>query len=240
MTAIRSRLRAVVMIAAAVCTGNAFCASPSGVFIAGTQYSADSSYTYAGVVKPMAGNELGRGWYNTAILSWLTYRYDTTDATGTDVQIHASSPGLEAGIGYGWKDAGHALTLSTSLGYRNTRVRPFVPADEKSGSVITITPQLQLSVTLTPRLSANTLASYAFGQKSAYARGRLMWMADRRWSVGLQETFQKGQNYRSLQHGLVLVHDLENGYVVEGSAGISRPRDGDDSGYIAFGLSRAF
>jgi len=237
---IRFPLHAAVLTIATIVSHPGMCAPPSGVFIAGSQYSGDSSYTYAGVVKPMAGSELGQGWYNTAILSWLTYRYDTTDAAGTATEIRASSPGVEAGVGYGWKGVGHALTLSTSLGYRNTRIRPFTPANEKTGSILTINPQLQLSVNLAPRLDASTLATYAFGQKSGYVRGRMMWQASNRWSAGLQETYQTGQNYRIRQHGLVLVRDLENGYVIEGSVGISRPRDGDDSGYAAVGLTRVF
>jgi len=240
MLKIRSHLYATVMLVATVFANNALSASPSGVFIAGSQYSSDSSYTYAGVVKPMAGSELGQGWYNTAILSWLTYRYDTTDFTGAATTIRASSPGVEAGIGYGWKGAGHAVSLSTSLGYRNTRVSPFVPAEEKTGSILTISPQVQWSVALSPRLTASTLASYAFGQQSGYARARLMWETTSHWSAGVQETYLKGQNYRTTQHGVVLAHDLANGYVIEGAAGMSRPRDGDDSGYVAVGLSRAF
>lgn len=240
MPIIRSRLHAIATTVTMAFAGNGMCAPPAGVFIAGTQYSADSSYTYAGVVKPMAGSELGRGWYNTAILSWLTYRYDSTDPAGISTEVRASSPGIEAGVGYGWKEEGLALTLSTSLGYRHTRVEPFVPANEKTGSILTLSPQLQLTVSLTPHLAASTLTSYAFGQKSAYARGRLMWQFDERWSAGLQETYQKGPNYRSTQHGLVLARDLANGYVLEGSAGISHPRDGDDSGYVSFGLSRSF
>lgn len=211
----------------------------TGVAIGGLQYSPDSSYTYAGMLKSLAGGQLGEGWYTKVIASWLTYRYDTNIA-GTGYQVRARAPGVEGGVGYGWKANRYTLSLSAAIGLRHITVKPIVPEDEETGNVWTFNPQVQGSLALTPKVEASTLASYAFGQKSAYARARLAWKPNGTWFVGLQETYLKGRNYRINQHGIVVGRSLGNGYTVEVSGGRSRPRDGDSTGYLAFGLSRVF
>jgi hypothetical protein len=213
--------------------------APANIFIGGVQYSPDSSYTYAGLLRPMAGGTLGEGWYHKVIASWLTYRYDTTIG-GRDMEIRAKAPGLEAGVGYGWKGEGYTFNLSGAIGYRHVRVEPVVPANEKTGSVWTFNPQLQGSVTLAPNVEASTIASYAFGQETAYAQARLAWKPSGTWFIGLQETYLKGQNYRINQHGIVFGRGLGNGYAIEASVGRSRPRNDDSTGYVALGLSRVF
>ena len=212
---------------------------PTNVFFGGTQYSPDSSYTFAGMVRPMTGAKLGEGGYQKAVASWLTYRYNT-NINGQNYDVRASAPGVEAGLGYGWKGDAYTFDLSGTIGYRHVRLTPIVPANEASGNVFTFNPQVQASLSFTPKLEASAITSYAFGQKSAYGRGRLAYKIDPTWFVGLQETYLKGPNYRINQHGLVVGRRLGDGYAAEVSFGQSKPRDGSSTGYISVGLSRVF
>lgn len=231
--------RRLLLSASLLASCAAWSQEPTNVFFGGAQYSSDSSYTFAGLLRPMTGAKLGEGWYQKAVASWLTYRYNT-NINGQNYDIHASAPGIEAGVGYGWKGDAYALDLSGAVGYRRARVTPIVPANEVSGNVFTFNPQIQASYSFTPKLEASAIASYAFGQKSAYGRGRLAYKIDPTWFAGLQETYLKGPNYRINQHGLVLGRRLGDGYAVEVSFGQSRPRDGGNAGYISVGLSRVF
>ncbi|WP_194725063.1 cellulose biosynthesis protein BcsS [Noviherbaspirillum malthae] len=236
------RKHVLVSLAATVALAFSLAASAqelTGVAIGGVQYSPDSSYTYAGMLKSFPGGRLGEGWYSKVIASWLTYRYDT-NISGTDYEIRARAPGIEGGVGYGWKRDRYTLSLSGSIGLRHITVKPIVPDNEETGNVWTFNPQLQGTFALTPKIEAGTLASYAFGQKSAYAQARLAWKPSGTWFVGLQEIYLKGRNYRINQHGIVVGRPLANGYTLEISGGRSRPRDSDSTGYIAFGLSRVF
>ncbi|GAC1424895.1 MAG: hypothetical protein NVSMB6_25690 [Burkholderiaceae bacterium] len=211
----------------------------SNVFFGGAQYSKDSSYTYAGLLRPMDGAKSGEGWYQKAVVSWLTYQYGT-NINGQDYKIRSSSPGIEGGVGYGWKGDNYTFDLSGTVCYRHARVTPIVPPNEPEGNIWTFNPQVQASLAVTPKIEASTIASYAFGQKSAYARGRLAYKIDPVWFAGLQETYLKGQNYRINQHGLVVGRSLGNGYAAEVSFGQSKTRNESGTGYVAVGLSRVF
>lgn len=225
--------------AAAVASAPSRSSEPAGVAIGGVQYSPDSSYTYAGVLQPFEGGKLGEGWFRKFIASWLTYRYDT-NLGGQDFDIRARAPGIEAGAGYAWKGDRYTLSLSAGVGYRHVRVKPVVPPDEETGGIWTFNPQFEGSVALAPRVEASALGSYAFGQESAYARARVAWKPAGTWFAGLQETYLKGRNYRINQHGIVVGTQIGNGFAIEASLGQSRPHNGDNTGYIAFGLSRVF
>lgn len=211
----------------------------SNVFFGGAQYSQDSSYTYAGLLRPVAGAKPGEGWYQKAVASWLTYQY-VFNMNGQDVEIRSSGLGAEVGAGYAWKGGNYTVDLSGSVGYRHVRVTPIVPPNEVTGNVWTFTPQVQASLAVTPKIEASTIASYAFGQKSAYARGRLAYKIDPVWFAGIQETYLKGPNYRTNQHGVVVGRNLGNGYAAEVSVGQSKPRNESGTGYVAVGLSRVF
>jgi Cellulose biosynthesis protein BcsS len=217
----------------------AFAEDASNVFFGGAQYSRNSSYTYAGLLRPMADAKAGEGWYEKAVASWLTYRY-ATNLNGQDYEIRSSAPGVEGGVGYAWKGDTYTFDLSGTIGYRHARVTPIVPPNEVTGNVWTFNPQLQASLAFTPKVEASTIASYAFGQKSAYVRGRLAYKIDPAWFAGLQETYLKGPNYRINQHGLVVGRSLGNGYAAEISFGQSKPRNESSTGYVAVGLSRVF
>lgn len=212
---------------------------PNNLVISGIQYSPQSSYTYAGLLQTANGNPVGEGLYYKTIASYLTYRYNTT-VNNAPVQITGSSPGLDVGAGYAWKGAGYTMDLSAAIGYRQMRVTPVVPANEKTGSVFSLTPQFQGSVALTNEIDVSTIANYTFGQQVAYARGRLITKLPASWFGGVETIYQKGKNYRINQTGLVVGKNLADGYAVDLSAGRSKQRGGDTSTYVAVSLSRVF
>lgn len=223
-----------------VCVFAADGAAPTtSIFISGIQYSPQSSYTYAGLVRAADGYQVGEGPYYKAIASYLTYRYNTT-VNNAAVQITGNSPGVDVGAGYAWKGDSYTLDLSGAVGYRQLHVSPVVPANEKAGGVVSFSPQLQASVAITKDIEASTIANYTFGQQVAYARGRLISRLPDSWFGGLETIYQKGKNYRINQNGLVIGKNLAGGYAVDLSAGRSRQRSGDTSNYVAVSLSRVF
>ena len=212
---------------------------PNNLIISGIQYSPQSSYTYAGLIQTANGNAIGEGPYYKAIASYLTYRYNTT-VNNAPVQITGSSPGLDVGAGYAWKGEGYTMDLSAAVGYRQLRVTPVVPANEKTGNVFSLTPQVQGTIALTNDIEASTIANYTFGQQVAYARGRLITKLPASWFGGVETIYQKGKNYRMNQTGFVVGKNLAEGYAVDLSAGRSKQRGGDTSSYVAVSLSRIF
>ena len=66
------------------------------LIIAGIQGSAQSSYSYLGLIQPLEKSALGKGWYRKILISHLTYRYLQTNPN-TGITINATAPGIEGG-----------------------------------------------------------------------------------------------------------------------------------------------
>lgn len=229
----------IVMLNSASALAADGASAPDSIFISGVQYSPQSSYAYAGVLKTANGNPIGEGLYYKAIASYLTYRYNTT-VNGAPVRITGSSPGIDVGAGYAWKGENYTADLSGAVGYRQLHVSPVVPANEKTGGVFSFSPQFQGTLAITKDIELGTIANYTFGQQVAYGRGRLLKKLPDGWFGGLEEIYQKGKNYRINQTGLVIGKDLAGGYSLDVSAGRSKQRGGDTSTYAALSLSRVF
>ncbi|HET8808368.1 MAG TPA: hypothetical protein VFM76_08315, partial [Methylophaga sp.] len=120
------------------------------LLIGGSQYSRTSSYTYLGLIKPFAEGQLGRGWFMSAVGSWLTYEYDINVNNQAD-KLEAKAPGIDLGVGYGWLGDQYYLQLSTAAGYRDYRLSPDVPGEDPEGSTLSLTPQLQAGYQFTPK-----------------------------------------------------------------------------------------
>ena len=213
--------------------------SPVNVMFAGTQGSPRSSYAYLGAIAPMEGAELGRGAYSKAVLSWLDYRYNSNER-GPQTEINARGAGLELGVGYAWRYERSTFDLSATLGYRDLRVTPFAPADQKSGGVLTLNPQVAASTRLTDTVDADLMANYSFGLRSSWARARIGAKPSGSWRAGIEATILDGPNYSIRQQGVFISLPVDAVTSLEFTVGRAKPRDDDASTYVGIGFARSF
>lgn len=213
--------------------------SPTNVMFAGANGSSRSGYTYLGAIAPMQGSELGLGPYGKAIVSWLNYRYNSSEL-GPVTEIDASGAGIEVGAGYAWRDERGTLDLSATVGYRDLHVTPFVPADQKSGSVLTLNPQLSASTRLGSMVDADLIANYSIGLGSSWARARIGGKPSGSWRAGVEAIFLDGRNYSIRQQGVFVSVPVDAGTSIEFSVGRSKPRDDNASAYAGITFVRTF
>lgn len=212
---------------------------PAAVAFVGAQVGPRNDYAYLGMIQPLPGAELGRGPYAKAILSRLSYRYDSTE-NGPLAEINAHGPGIELGAGHAWKYERSAIDLSATIGYRRLSVTPFVPREQEAGSVLTLNPQLSASTRVTDSVSADLIANYAIGLGSSWVRTRIGTQPSGSWRAGVEAIFLDGRNYQTRQQGVFLSLPLDASTAVEISAGRSKPRDDDAGTYVAVGFSFTF
>lgn len=229
------------MLAMAIATGTdaARAELPTAVVFGGAQAGPRNDFAYLGMVQPLPGAELGRGYYAKAILSRLSYRYDSSDS-GPTTEVGARGPGIEIGAGHAWKHERSTFDLSATVGYRNLDVTPFVPSRQESGSVLTLNPQLSTLTRLTDTVSADLIANYAIGLGSSWARARVGAQPSGSWRAGIEAIFLDGRTYQTRQQGVFLSLPLDASSAVEISVGRSKPRDDAAGTYVAVGFSFTF
>ncbi len=209
------------------------------VAFTGMQTSASSTYTFAALIKPFANAELGKGWYQKVMISNSNYHYQKT-ISNTATEISANAPGIEAGVGHAWRHEKWTLDLSTTLGYRHISLSPVTPAEDQHGGIITLKPQIQSRLQLSPVFDADLIAYHALGQHINFTRVRLGWKPTQTWRAGFELAQIDGRTYYISQRGLFAALPLANNYVVELSAGRNDPADRAASNYAGFGLSKVF
>ena len=218
---------------------SASCFAQTSLGLAGVQASSTSTYAYAGEIRPLNGNSLGQGGYRKIILSWLAYDYQTM-VNSVDTNIQVKSPGIEAGFGYAWKTGSLNLDVSAMAGYRHRSFSPVVPSDERAGTVLTLSPQLQARLDLRAGFDADLLANHAIGLGSTFARARVGWKPEASWRVGVEAIQSQGPTYRVRQQGAFVMWPLTRDVSIDLSAGRAKSQDGVQSGYLGLGLSRLF
>lgn len=212
---------------------------PLWLTIGGTQHSKESSYTYLGLIRPIWGGELGKGWFHSTIASWLTYQYDIS-VNGQADELKAKAPGIETGLGYGWAGDAYSLSLSVSAGYRNYRLSPNVPGEKPEGSTFHLSPQIQAGYKITDYWDIALLSNYSIGPQSNFNRLRLGAKAGPAWHVGLEGIYQEGRNYRIKQAGLFATRYLSNGLSLEVSGGHLESKDESSTPYFGVAFSKVF
>lgn len=218
---------------------NTYAESPANVMFGGSQGSGSSSYTYLGAMTPIASAEPGMGPYAKVILSWLDYRYGSSERS-TLSEINARGAGLELGAGYAWRYERGSIDLSATVGYRDLRVTPFAPKDQKSGSVLTLNPQIYASTPLSDKTDADLIANYAIGLGSSWARARVGAKPSGSWRAGLEAIFLDGPNYRIRQQGVFVSLPVDALTSLEFTLGRAKPQDSSASTYVGIGFARSF
>jgi len=213
--------------------------SPPNVMFGGIQGSARSAYTYLGAITPIAGAELGMGPYGKALISWLDYRYDSSEL-GPVTEINARGPGLELGGGYAWRFERGTVDLSATIGYRDLRVTPFIPTDQKSGGVLTLNPQVAASTRLSDAMDADLLANYSIGLGSSWARTRIGAKPAGSWRAGVEAIFVDGSNYSTRQQGVFVSLPIDTTTSLEFSVGRAKSSGETASTYAGFAFARNF
>jgi hypothetical protein len=234
-----SRGLAAAGLLAALHAGSHAQEAAAPLFIGGVQASSLGGYGYAGVIKPFAGARLGQGWFQRAVASVLTYRYDATVA-GRTRNVHARAPGLEFAVGRAWSGERASLELSAGVGVRHTRLSPEDPSSDTSGTQWAFTPQLVARQAFTNTVDGDVLASYSAGPNSRYVRARLgARPAQGSWRVGPEAMLSSGENYRQVSVGLFGARSLAAGLSLEVSIGRLRARDGKEDPYVAVGVTKS-
>lgn len=234
-------LRSRVACAAAVLcvTGPGATAQAENVMFSGVEGSSNSSYAYLGAVMPMEGEQLGRGWYRKAVVSMIRYRFSSSER-GAAEEVSGQMPGIEGGIGHAWTFGSRTVDLSATVGYRNIRISPFEPKDEKAGEFITFNPQLMAYTPIGGRFDADLIANYAFGLGSSFARLRAGFRPADRWRTGLESKHLKGDTYEVRTAGMFLSIPLTGTFTLDITAGKEKPRDDPSVHYGGIAFSSVF
>lgn len=208
------------------------------LWLAGTQQSKNDGYSFAGVILPLSGSQLGKGAYQRHFVSHLHYAYNSGER-GSDERVKAQAPGIESALGYIWSNEHYFLDLSAGLGLRHSRFRPFTPNDEHDGWRIDLTPQLQAGYNLTPQWQASMIASTGLRQKSIFLRARLSHQYGD-WKTGLQAAHLEGKNYRTRQYSVFAAYRFSTGLELELGIGRNKPK-ADPSGHLlSLNLNQTF
>ena len=237
---IRTLLSLTARLGAVVCAGSlSVAAQAENVVFSGAEGSSNSSYAYLGTVMPMEGETLGRGWYRKAVVNMIRYRFSSTER-GPAEDIYGKVPGIEGGVGHAWQFGARTLDLSATVGYRNIRLSPFEPKDEKTGNVITLNPQLMAYTPLVGRFDADLLANYAFGIGSSFARLRTGFRPADGWRTGIETKRLKGDTYETHTAGAFIAIPLSDKFTLDITAGKEKPRDDPSVTYGGIAFSAVF
>ena len=210
-------------------------ARAESVVFSGAEGSAKGGYGYVGTVIPMAGEELGRGWYYKTVASMVHYHFESSDRGATE-EVSGRSLGIEGGVGHAWQFGPRRLDLSATLGYRRIRLSPFEPRDEKTGDIITFTPQVMAYTPLAGAWDADLIANYSFGLGSSFVRLRGGFKPAEGWRAGVETKRLRGETYETHTGGVFLSVPLNKRVTLDMTAGREKPRDDPSVSYggVAF------
>ena len=228
---------AVCTIAAVLCPGVS--AHAENVIFSGAEGSSNSSYAYLGTVMPMEGEQLGHGWYRKAVTSMIRYRYSSSER-GAAEDVNGKAAGIEGGIGHAWQLGARTLDLSATVGYRDIRLTPFAPKNEKTGNILTLNPQLMAATPLVGRTDADLIANYAIGLGSSFARLRAGFRPTEGWRTGVETKRLKGDTYETHTAGVFLTIPLGGKFSLDLTAGREKPRDDPSVSYGGIAFSAVY
>ena len=236
----RNFLPLTTRLSVVICLGAVSPTVPAdNVVFSGTEGSSNSSYGYLGTVMPMEGETLGRGWYRKVVFSTIRYRFSSTQR-GPSEDIHGTVHGIEGGVGHAWQFGPRSLDVSATVGYRNIRLSPFEPRDEKTGSVVTLNPQLMAYTPLVGGFDADLIANYALGLGSSFARLRAGFRPAERWRTGIETKRLSGDNYETRAAGVFIAIPLSSKFTLDFTAGKEKPRDEPSVSYGGIAFSAVF
>lgn len=206
------------------------------LWLAGVEASPGNSYTYAGLLMPAFGGNLGHGFVQRYWLDRVTYRYDSNGTT-----IEAEAPGAEAALGYVSPTAGGSVSGMLGVLYRDTSLSPDDRDSAARGGQWRLKAQGELSQALGDDLNLGLMGSYVFGQRGYWARARLGHALGNGLRAGPELVFQGDPDYQVIQAGAFL-SGLRLSPTIEAGlkAGIRDQRDESRRGYAGLELTGLF
>lgn len=173
-------------------------------------------------------------------MSSTTYTYQNSEQ-GPVVDIDGKSNGIDAGMGRAWRYEGATVDLSATVGYRDVRLSPYEPANDKAGNTLTFNPQLMLWRQLGRRMDADLLANYASGTASSFLRARLGVRPSEKYRVGVEGKWLDGRNYRVKKQGLFVALKISEKMTLELNAGREIPEDSrNNTTYAGVAITKSF
>lgn len=166
----------------------------------GTQWTPSGTSSLIGWIFPIAGAELGNGWFIRPWLSYTTYRYE--GAPGT---VHGGVPGISMGLGYTRTYTIRSWTLSLAPGVQDTQLSPTDPSNANQGYQTFLLLQGECSQNFGMNWSTQLTANYAIGTRDYWSQIHLSYNADSsRFILGPSWVYQGGPNYSGYQVGAFL------------------------------------
>lgn len=167
------------------------------VLLSGVEASRDNAYAYLGMVTPLPGNALGKGWVQRYWLDHVAYSYDKTSAVAVDAKVD----GFEAALGYQGSDPSGWWAAYAGARYAHTRFSPDDPDNDDRGTRLRAKLQLEGETALSPAWKINAIASHVVGADNYWARLRLQTRLTSGLDVGPEVIMQGARNYSAYRLG---------------------------------------
>ncbi|MBT9591471.1 MAG: cellulose biosynthesis protein BcsS [Thiobacillus sp.] len=166
------------------------------VALAGAEVSHDSQYAYLGMLLPLPGQQLGKGFVQRYWLDYIAYQYDKTSVQTIEARIG----GGEAALGYQQSNAGSWWGVYMGARYGET--------DVGVGWRI------------------NGIASHLVGDANYWARLRLQTTLRNQLRVGPEVIVQGDSNYSAYKVGAFVGNImLTPSAALTLKAGVNKPQD---------------
>lgn len=214
-------------------------ASAESVIFSGVEASSLTTHSYLGLIMPTEGKQLGNDWYRKFVASSTSYGYQNSER-GTTVNIDGRSNGIDAGMGRTWRFENGSVDLSATVGYRDVKLTPYAPTNDRAGNLFTFNPQLMLSRQLSSRFDTDLLANYSTGTSSSFVRARIGMRPTERYRLGIEGKWLNGRNYGVKKQGLFVAFKVSERLILELNGGREEPEDRNSTTYAGIALSTNF
>ena len=214
-------------------------ACAESVIFSGVEGSSLTTHAYLGLIIPAEGKQLGNDWYRKFVASSTAYGYQNSDR-GPTVDIDGRSNGIDAGMGRTWSLEKGSVDLSATVGYRDVKLTPYAPANDRAGNLFTFNPQLMLSRQLSSRVDTDLIANYSTGTSSSFVRARIGMRPSESYRIGIEGKWLDGRNYRVKKQGLFVALKVSEMLILELNGGREEPDDRNNTTYVGIALSTSF
>lgn len=204
------------------------------LILSGVDTSKNTSYYYLGYIKPLEGNELGKGFVSRFWFDYLSYDY----ASGSNT-VQASAPGISYSIGF--QKILSTFSFGAFLGaeIRKTELSPIDYSNEAEGTIISplisVEAQnkfsnfsvLNINASLRPNIMGYwTRVSLGFGDK---------------FKTGPEVTIQGDSTYQINRYGwFVNGIDIGNQTYIGGSLGVTKADNISYLPYVGLNFVKSF
>jgi len=227
----------VLTLATSLLSGSQACAE--SVVFSGVEGSSSTSHGYLGFIAPVSGKHLSDGWYKKFVLSSTAYEYQN-DEQGTPVTIEGRSNGMDVGLGRNWRSRSAIADLSATIGYRDVKLSPYAPGNDKAGKLLTFNPQLMLWSELSSGIDTDLLMTYATGTASSFVRARIGMHPTQSYRVGIERKWLNGRNYSVGKTGLFIAFKIRQSVRLELNVGREDLESKESMTYAGIAISRSF